>query len=60
MIYLLARYKWTPTGRNVLGTLTVVFAIGMVFFARRAIAMTKLLRRPLLQEPAKPPDFESL
>jgi DNA-directed RNA polymerase subunit RPC12/RpoP len=60
IIFLLARYKWTTTGRNVLGMLAVAFAIGLVFCARRAMAVSNLLRKPLQQEPAKPPDFDSL
>jgi hypothetical protein len=47
VIFLLVRYRWTPTGRNLLAMLAVLFVVGTVFFARRAIAVTATLRRPL-------------
>ena len=60
IIYLLASFQWTATGRNVLGMLAILFAVGLVFCGRRAMAVTQLLRRPPQQEPTKPPDFQSL
>jgi DNA-directed RNA polymerase subunit RPC12/RpoP len=46
-VYTIVRTNLTPTGRNFFGIVAVLLVVGGVYFTRRALDVTRKLKRPL-------------